>query len=494
MPPMNEADFDGLCRECDTLLAEYEASPIARTSIPWLHVLNEHPSNISKYIAVGCSFFFASLEFFARVILQRLPFGLLGLRASWYATRPVPPQVDVLFVSHLLSQNHAASLGDFYFGNLPESVECLGLKTVVLLKDHSGMSVRDSVSSINKSQAPRVVFERGIGPQGEVKIALQQFKQALKLRFGRKSLVAASTRSMAAVHALSSATAETLRFYYQIYHFVKATGAATIVVTYEGHAWERIAFAAARLANPSVRCIGYHHAIFFPRQHAICRSLGSLFDPDLVAFAGEVSRDLFAARSTISAKLEVVGTHRTDAHVGDLAVKLARSENQCLVVPDGVRSECLLLLSFAIECAKKLPNVNFVVRMHPLMSFQAVQSALAVPLLPPNLMVSTCAIEEDFDRCRWVLYRGSGAGVRAATVGLRPFYLMPSHDSLPIDPLRALSRWRVIVSTPEDLALKISADVSAPIEKLKEEFGDVHDYLLAYFRPINRCRFLTLLK
>ncbi len=73
-----------------------------------------------------------------------------------------------------------------------------------------------------------------------------------------------------------------------------------LLVTYEGHAWERQAFAAARGVDPDIRCVGYQHTILFPRQHAIRRSLGWPFDPDVILTAGDVTHELLAAGQSLS--------------------------------------------------------------------------------------------------------------------------------------------------------------------------------------------------
>jgi hypothetical protein len=364
-----------------------------------------------------------------------------------------------------------------------------------MVRNHTDLPPRAAVARMDNTKAPRVILNDGIGLRGEVGVALEQWRHCLRLLRGKAEGLLSAVRASAARQLLASATADNLRFYRQVRALVQATEARTLVLTYEGHAWERVAFAAARDANPAVRCIGYHHAVLFPRQHAIARSLGAAFDPDLVVFAGEVARRRFAARSNVDARLEVIGTVRHDppVHTLERKLNLATAAPACLVVPDGTPVECLHLVGFASACAQLMPDVTFVVRMHPVISFsQLVEADRSLAALPANVVVSNEPIESDFARCSWVVYRGSGAGVRGAATGLRPFYVKAPGETLAIDPLAELTQWRKVVSSPEQLAREQRADLVAPREDLEREFASVRGYLHSYFMPLDGARFTAL--
>ena len=48
---LNEKQYKFLCETCDELLQGASTS-IERTSNSWLHVLNEHPASLEKYLSV----------------------------------------------------------------------------------------------------------------------------------------------------------------------------------------------------------------------------------------------------------------------------------------------------------------------------------------------------------------------------------------------------------------------------------------------------------
>ena len=113
---MNEEQYKKLCRACDEILLSKEAG-LSRIAIPWLHVLNEHPENIKKYVALFgkehsvvkpafLQFFLQSFKSLARI--SRIP-----KRPSMSNNRPI------VFISHLLNSAQVGNPVDFYFGNLP---------------------------------------------------------------------------------------------------------------------------------------------------------------------------------------------------------------------------------------------------------------------------------------------------------------------------------------------------------------------------------------
>jgi len=131
------------------------------------------------------------------------------------------------------------------------------------------------------------------------------------------------------------------------------------------------------------------------------------------------------------------------------------------VAPEGIESECLLLFNFAMEAAKKIPKINFIFRTHPVLPFTMLSKENAnLALLPANCIVSDLPdINADFERCNFILYRGSSVALYAVLNGLRPvYYKLP--DELSIDPLYLLNDWRFTVQDTKDFEGGLQSDSS----------------------------------
>jgi hypothetical protein len=201
----------------------------------------------------------------------------------------------------------------------------------------------------------------------------------------------------------------------------------------------------ARRAHPGIRCIGYLHSCLFPLQHAALRSLQADCNPDLLLTAGLVSKGQLDSGSLLPSAVVVAGSprHRSIPQAAGNTV----AGISCLVLPEGIDSECDLLFEFSIACALRCPEVKFVWRLHPLVSFrQLLGKNPKLRRLPRNVELSTASIDEDTSRCNVALYRGSTAILNAVTAGLLPVYLaVPGEIS--IDPLYELSAWKEVVDS-----------------------------------------------
>jgi len=485
---MERDEYERLCTECDRLLREEGAADVAVMSTSWLHVLNEHPANTMRYLHVQAGLAGAVLRFAAAALVRIFCSAAGRGRAS-----PLAPdaRANVLVFSHLVNAGHLKQESDFYFGLLPQQLAASGKRTLVVMLNHTRAAAPEVAGGPTGRPLQRLVLGTLLAPGEEVAIARDQWRAFRKLRRARVA-VRPATRARAALDALGGNTATNIRFHRQSLALARRFAPDTVIATFEGHAWERLAFHAARQVNPRVRCIGYQHAVVFPMQHGIRRSLGPRFDPDLVVFAGEPGRDWFRERSDFRPRTSVVGTPRHDPEVHDIVGKLAvaRANPSCLLVPDGTVGECLVMFRFGVECAHRMPQVRFVIRLHPVASLAALRRLEpALEKLPVNLQVSAQPIEADFRANAWAIYRGSGAGVRAAMVGLRPLYLDDPRLGMRIDPLTSLTEWRRDVRSAADVESNILGDLGQASVQIESDYAVASGYLRSYFREYDLPRF-----
>lgn len=189
--------------------------------------------------------------------------------------------------------------------------------------------------------------------------------------------------------------------------------------------------------------------------------------------------------------LVTVGTHRQENLAMPFSEKIgARLAPACLVIPDGTIEECLLIFAFVLDAARILPDITFIIRMHPVMPFSTVVDRdERLRSLPENVRISHETIDVDFGRCRWALYRGSGAAIRAVAAGLRPFYFKPPGEKLGIDPLYTMETWKRVVATSGDLKTHVDSDLHCGTEVLELEWLPARDFCRQYYTPADLDKF-----
>jgi hypothetical protein len=475
---MTAEQFDAIALACDRLLLGPDAT-LETAAVSWLHVHNEHPVNVQKYAALG-----HRTPLLRRTLTaarrSRAAAVVHGMTAGRTAASHPHRRGGVLFVSHLLNPNQAGGI-DFYFGDLPERLKGAGIAATVALRNHTGARPQELAPAWAGEAVPRIVLGNALPPRGELQLRRRmaaERRRLLRRPMNHESPLERQVRHAAAGEAVSFASRGDLRLYGQVRELVHRLQPDCIVVTYEGHGWERLAFHAARSVRPGIRCIGYHHTILFPRQHAIRRPLGPAWDPDVLLTVGAITRDaLLESFPEAPPQLDVLGSiraPRTRAMTTDETRDAA-----CLVIPDGTVPECRRVFGFALECARLLPHTTFIFRTHPVLPFDAIAASTpALRTLPPNVEVSLHSIEHDVRRSRWTLYRGSSAVLAAVLGGVRPLYLDAAGE-LPIDPLYRLAAWRRAVAQPQDVVAVIREDQArtAPDPEARVAFEFCFDYL-----------------
>lgn len=446
---MDEAQYKKICTACDDVLLSPRAT-LACTAIPWLHVIREHPSFLKDYEAVLVAPTMRSK--LAAHILKRLRFYFSWLRqlykaynasgAAWHGPQTFSQSSDVLLISHLLDRSKNKNALDFYFGDLSERLRVAGHTVTMAFIDHTGITTTAPTSPI--------VFTNSLGIQAEISLYQQLKRESRRLSIEARTEPEGLKKRVlerASLEALSGATRTNLRLHQQFTQLIARLKPKMVITTYEGHAWERLAYAAAHAVSPHTQCTGYQHAAIFRLQHSVRRQLQTVFNPNAILTAGHVAKtQLEDSEQLRGIPIAVLGSHRAL----NVSYCHERKNNICLVLPEGLLSECRLLFEFSIACAKLLPEMHFVWRLHPLITYdKLVRTYPSFRQLPKNIVLSSQAIDADIAVALYALYRGSTAIVQAVCAGVQPIYLTASPSEMSIDPLYQLDEWRQSVSNTQ---------------------------------------------
>ena len=502
-PDLNEQQYRAVCETCDRILLAPD-STIERVAIPWLHVIREHPVVLANYIdlfepvkgfkAIGHKWW----RVFRRMIywLRQIGRFLRSRGKPWFGPEYLPSAIDVLFVSHLVSASHVGQAEDFYFGGLPNEIVCDGHTAVIALINQSGQPAVHFADKWKGCAVQRVVLSGSLHLLEEVTLRHRLKKESLRLAKLAKKADPGLLRCVlarASEEALSDASTTTLRMATQISALAARLQPKAIIVIHEGHAWERVVFAAARSVHPNVRCIGYQHAAIFRLQHAIRRNLAREYNPDQILTAGTVGKgQLERAPGLNVIQISVLGSNRISKRDSVICQRPLHqgqakpSDNsKCLVLPEGIPSECHLLFEFSLDCAQAYPEIQFIWRLHPLMTHESLATKNPrLRKLPKNIELSQATLEEDIVRCRYALYRGTTAIVQAVVAGLRPIYLQLPNE-MTIDPLYELRDWRVNVSTISEFRSVFNSDNDSSLCISKSEAQTAIKYCENIFLPFD---------
>lgn len=486
---MTEEQYNSLCEACDRLLLAPDSSKEV-IATPWLHIIRPHPIFFENYKEIFEPEKGKNLKRFVRNIfsaLRHLSKACISGGKLWSCVRELPQKSDLLIVSHLLNSDFPNQESDFYYGNVAEKLQEHGFSVTVALINYTEKAPFNLARSWRKAKVPRLIFAPVLSFSAELAIYRRAFVETFRLigvAIKQKDSLNRRVITRASLEVASGGAVAALRLGEQITALVERLQPSTIMVTYEGHSWERVAFAAARAVSSKIRCIGYQHATLFKLQHAVQRSLADKYNPDVILTSGFVAQARLKKKLQLrTVKIDVLGSNRSFVRNSAKGWQSPIDENYtCLVLPEGNLSECNLLFSFALQSAKRMPHINFIWRLHPSVNYKALTQQSPVFLeLPPNVILSNSSLSEDITLSRLALYRGSTSIVQAVVSGVQPVYLHLTGEIL-IDTLYEVAALRdQVVNTNEFIKLVMqvkTTDDTVNAEQLK-------DYCASMLTPIN---------
>lgn len=512
---ITEADYAHLTRACDRLVVRAGAPRLMRV-LPWLHVINEVPFVLSAYWDM-----FRENEIrnrqtpaFDDLISGRTAHGYAlfhlaqfiksFIRSFYYPDSRWSPgsgsgkrffrnleltQVDVVIVTWLLNPDHLAEPEDFYFGRMQRFFAEKGMTSLLLMRNQSGYhSPELQKRALRKGRCARCLLPDTQSTGAEVRYIREglRLRRYLRNTIGReRSELIKRIMKKASTFAILSKGLQNLRLHDQIAHTCRRLSPAVVITLYEGHAWERCVWHAARTVDPEMLCVGYQHTILRKQAHAVKRAMEpelSGFDPDLVLTLGDVTDKMLQRSPRLKGlKTKVYGSHRKNEPA--VAVTAPKKCPVCLVLPEGVISESIYLFELALACARALTNFRFIFRTHPVLPIEQVEPLLKnYPAPNGNVEVSSGrSIETDFARSGYLLYRGSSTVIYAILSGLKPFYYERPGE-INFDPVYELSVWRESVRSVTELAEGIQRDVGASETTRTRTWEAAADYCDRYVK------------
>ena len=503
---MKETEYYALAHACDSFLLQPDVNP-ARLANPFLHVVSEHPVHMAQYKALfqdldirtsdGIRTSFTLKEDIAAYRIGhkiRKGYNSLWAMIPYKNNNPVKilaglKPVDVVIVSWLVNSGHLKEEDDFYFGPLQSILAERGLTSLLILGNQSGHPSRDMSDDAHRDgPCARYLLPDIMTIQKELETFWKCF-QARKQLNKEMTVSSNSFRTMVGSHAAHMKLryiASNLRMYFFLSDICRQAQQSIFIALYEGHAWERLAFKSARQTHKPSLCVGYQHTTMRRNAYAMRRSLypNSDYDPDLILCLGEITCEELSSSSGLSSvPTTVYGSHRCPSD--EKVVTGPNSKQAVLVLPEGLEEECVVLFEFGLECARRLPDVPFIFRTHPVLPYEKIKTRLNnVNPWPSNVEISRERnIERDYGRSRCLLYRGSSTALYAVLAGLKPFYV-DRPGEMDIDPLFALKDWREHVGSAEELVEAYKKDIAQDIRYRLNGWEKGKEFCRKYVKPI----------
>ena len=233
-----------------------------------------------------------------------------------------------------------------------------------------------------------------------------------------------------------------LRIYEQLKKILIRFEPKSVAFTYEGYAYERLICKLCKDLN--IKSFGFQTSVIIPSSYSIFQNYTEEYNPDIIFTQNKYYENIFKKKSNLK-KTKIICLETRD-----LSKKNYHSSknNNILVLPEGIPSECYTLFKFSYKLAQKNKNLRFIWRIHPVLEWKEVIKKLNVFNFPKNIKISNSNFYKDIKKSKYCLYRGSGSVIEALNNNVLPIYLRSSSDIEKIDPLYLYNK--NIIQTEKD--------------------------------------------
>ena len=357
---MVEDRYQELCKIFDRILKKVPTPEVIANN--YLHIFNLDSESLAKYEASTIVKFWLSIK---SILVASIRILHSIYDSNYYLTRKQNVRSDILFVSHITNNQQLLQDDDVYFGSLPHQLSKKGIDSSIALIMHNKINHQKVPAKFKETNIPRFLLSSSLDFLSEIKLYFRQRKSKKQFKSNLKDLQVDKMLAKDILrHHLSPSTIQANRLAIQVARIINEIGSKFLITTYEGHPWERLIYYHTRKINPNIKCFGYQHAAVFEYQHAIKRPLGKEYDPDVVFTSGLIAKDILEKSKIRDHKIVCLGSPK---HLSNVII--TNNNKTCLVVPEGLISECLILFELCLTYAKNYPEQNFIWRLHPLVSF-----------------------------------------------------------------------------------------------------------------------------
>ena len=474
---ISKKEYELLCNECDKILLSCINSHSV-LAVKFLHILRASNIELNEYQFLFDNSPLSNIFTIFKAIVRNAIFVAYSLITSIFHKKNKIERhvngVDFLFISHYTDQTNSKYYFDSYFGRVASQLVGDKNSVIVAYINHT----KHKKKSLNDINFYSVFLDNMVGFRCMMSIYKGIMRSFNCIKKDKSVALSSSTTLNVRVNLFSPSTIKNLIIAKQVGNLVKKLSPRCVITTYEGHAWERLVFHMSKNIDKNIKCIAYQHAPIFKYQHAVKRSVGGNYDPDIILTSGPTSkRQLEESGKLNNSRIVVFGSSRYI----DSSINKNKNKNKstCLVAPEGDIRECLILFKFALTYALNNKNITFIFRFPPMVSMNSLSKLDGEFLnIPNNISISKRSLLDDMLISNSVLYRGSSVVVNCVSFGLRPIYLKLKGE-LTIDPLYEVTYGRWIVSSHEEFT-------SALLEKeIDSENSELEKYCKDMYTPLN---------
>lgn len=470
-------------------------------AISWLFLIKEHQIIIRNYVHLYKS----SLIFFIRLLFKFLSNSLIVviyvLKISIFKKninlyfKKLPKTIDVLYFSHLVNKNLLEKKKDFYFDSIKSDFKKQGLKAFSFYFNSINYNEKNFILKEKYHiRNNNFIFFENVGFFNNIKfiyLTLKEFVRLINLSFKEKDLKKRVFLS-AGVEAISLRTIKNMIISFQVKKILTQSNIKMILTTYEGHSYERLFFYLAKMNDIKIITAGYQHNIFTQYQHSPLLKFNNFYDPDYIFTAGKQSYNQYIDKFFFDKdKIRILGSIKFHDKYNNPKINF-ENNHTIMILPEGMRSECIKLLNIAISCCLCDSKLKFIFRTHPLIDISQFKYLINSKTLKNNIIFSKNSLKDDILVSNFAFFSGSSAIIEAIQNGLMPIHINNSSD-LSTNPFYEIKDYIFSSNDYLDIINFIRIDQYKNFYKISN-FKFIQNYIKSIYSPLDYNKMSTLVR
>ena len=461
-------------------------------AISWLFLIKEHQIIIRNYAYLykNSLIFFIKLFFkffsnFLIIIIYALKISIFRTNINSYLKK-LPKTIDVLYFSHLVNRNLLEKRKDFYFDSIKSDLIRQGLKAFSFY--FNSINYNEKYFILKEKYHIRnnnFIFFENVGFFNNINfiyLVLKEFLRIINLSFKENDFKKRVLLS-AAVEAISLRTIKNIIISFQVKKILTQSNIKMILTTYEGHSYERLFFYLAKMNNIKIITAGYQHNIFTQYQHSPLLKFNNYYDPDYIFTAGKQSYNQYINKFFFDKnKIRILGSIKFHDKYNNPKIDL-ENNHTIMILPEGMKSECIKLLNIAISCCLHDSKLKFIFRTHPLIDISQFKYLLNSKILKDNIIFSKNSLKDDILVSNFAFFSGSSAIIEAVQNGLMPLHINNSSD-LSTNPFYEIKDYIFSTNNYLDIINFIRTNQYKNYYKISN-FKFIQNYIKSIYSPLN---------
>jgi hypothetical protein len=403
---------------------------------PYLHPDKTAREKLSKYPVLSMDLNSLSLtvykiKFVARFLkslLIPIIYHLYNRPTLKFSNQILFENIDTIFVSHYTHKEISVLDQDFYFGDLPKRTKDKSSQNLVLYINHTrdrSMQPSDSHTDININPM-KILLPKTTSNKIFIQFYLNQIKLFYRIclkakKNSKKSVIQKIFLYELALQQFNQPAFIQQCLIHNILEICKKSEPRKIMLTYEGHSYETFLVRKIDKHFVNIEIGVYQFSPPVSAQISFFKNLELLPSKVVIYVSGEYpANQIISLTSLGKNRIQVLGSHKNN---GKSFSMLAKSNKlTVLFAPEGSKSSLSELVTLLGHCIESLPDINFVLRLHPA-SFRYAQKILDKSLgSNSNKFLSKNNLENDLKAAHICIYKSSVVGIQGLQYGVVPFH------------------------------------------------------------------------